>query len=96
MPIKSYLETAALRGQCAYENGIRDDDCPYSQKQYVMAWLRGWGLARAKATAAIRAISAPDPAPTKEGARRPTPEAFRQLKKTPGSSPVRPWSRGAF
>ena len=31
MPIKSYLETAALRGQCAYENGIRDDDCPYSQ-----------------------------------------------------------------
>ena len=45
MPIKSYLETAALRGQCAYENGIRDDECPYSQKQYVMAWLRGWGLA---------------------------------------------------
>ena len=40
MPIKSYLETAALRGQCAYENGIRDDECPYSQKQYVMAWLR--------------------------------------------------------
>ena len=40
------LSLAEARGRSAYMHGEHQEGCRYSQRQYVIAWLKGWYAAR--------------------------------------------------